>query len=885
MRKTNFSKGNELLRNNDIKEAINEYKKAVSENDFYCAYENLGYSYLLTGQYFKAVEALNNALRINNNSIYAKRSLKDLKFFNLPAIERLKVKNPPIVGHLKLKLLNLGFEEKASLELSEVASESEDSFIRFRAASELAVFFANEYTTESAEKSIYWCDKALEYSDITEHEISSLIILKSECFSLIGEEKAGKKIIEQYLNISNTDDLILAYSQYAENYHEKIDIINKVFVSNGTLPVSLNDSLGDKPYDRLCNLDGNATSVKVEDYCVSIIIPAYNAEDTLYTTLRGLQSQTWHNIEVLIVDDCSNDQTLKVANEFATKDSRFKVLQTPQNSGPYVARNIALKASKGDLITINDADDWSHCQKIELQAQHLIEHPEVLANMSNQARMTEDFNFYRRGNPGFYIQPNMSSLMFWKEKVVKTIGFWDSVRFAADSEFVQRLKLCFGSDKLIQLNTPPMSFQRQTEGSLTGSSSFGYHGFKMGARKVYEDFHKEYYKKSKKQKSISTFMEFPLTTRKFYAPSPMKPNKIVESVYDVIIASDFRLPGGTTMSNIEEIKAQHQAGLKTAIVHIPRYDMNPTRPLNPEIVNLIERGIVDFLVYGQKALCKTLIVRYPGVLQEVCKYLPVIEPERVVIVANQTPKKDYSEGGGIAYNIIDCNDQALALWGSSAEIYWAPIGPLVRNAMLEKHADDLKSIKLIDFNWVNIINLDEWKRAKAVDFNKSKIIICRHSRDSYLKWPAYAKDLLAVYPGENTPFNVRVLGGADVPKEILGGALPRNWKVTGFGRRSPKEFLEEKDVYVYFTHHDWIESFGRSIFEAMAVGLPVFLPYDYEPVFKEAAIYCEPQDVQSKILELMSSPDRYYKQVLTAQSYVENNFGYKNHIKRVKLNF
>lgn len=877
MKGTAFAKGNELLIRNNIEEAIKQYEKSLETSQLYFVYENLGYCHLLNKEYFKAAKAFRNSLKANKDAVYSKYNINKIKIFDLKPIEVRKGKNPTIVGHLKLKLLNLGFEEKASEELSDIATTSDDSFAAYRAAWELATFYANKTTVESAKKAIYWCNKAFQYSHIEDNEVNALTVLKSECLNFIEKKAEGKELIELRLKDTCSDDLTLAYSQYADDINNRIKIINQVYIDNGVSPIALDSKLGSKPYDWLCNIAVKPFSEKIDQHKVSIIIPAYNAEDTLITTLRGLQSQTWHNIEVLVVDDCSTDKTYGIAHEFAKEDKRFKVLQTHENSGPYVARNIALEASTGSLITINDADDWSHCQKIELQAQYLIEHSDVVATMSNQARMTEDFIFYRRGNAGFYIQPNMSSLMFWKESIVKAIGYWDSVRFAADSEFVQRLKLHFGPNKLVQLNTPPMSFQRQTEGSLTGSSSFGYHGFKMGARKIYEDIHKEFYKKNKK----SIFMEFPLNARKFFVPAPMKPHNNPENYYDVILASDFRLPGGTTMSNIEEIKAQYLAGLKTAVIHIPRYDMNPTRQLHPGLVSLIEQGMADLLVYGQTAKCKTLAVRYPGVLQENCKYIPEIIPEQVVIVANQTPQKDYSEGGDVAYNLEICNKRAVELWGSSAPVYWAPIGPLVRKAIVEKHIDEKNYIQLLNFDWVNIINPDEWKRSKRVNFQKKKITICRHSRDSYLKWPATPSELLAIYPGENSPFNIRVLGGADIPKEILGGALPKNWKVTGFGKRHPKEFLEEKDVYVYFTNPDWIESFGRSIFEAMAVGLPVFLPYDYEPVFKEAAIYCEPQDVQEKVTALMSSPEAYYKQAEAARLYINKYFSYKCHVDRL----
>lgn len=60
--------------------------------------------------------------------------------------------------------------------------------------------------------------------------------------------------------------------------------------------------------------------------------------------------------------------------------------------------------------------------------------PKLAANMSQQARATSELLFHRRGNPGHYVFDNMSSLMFRREPVLQKLGYWDSVRFGADSE-------------------------------------------------------------------------------------------------------------------------------------------------------------------------------------------------------------------------------------------------------------------------------------------------------------------------------------------------------------------------------------------------------------------------------------------------------------------
>src|SRR5699024_7475390 len=94
---------------------------------------------------------------------------------------------------------------------------------------------------------------------------------------------------------------------------------------------------------------------------------------------------------------------------------------------------------------------------------------------------------YRRGTRGKYIFSNMSSLLFRRQAIQEKLGYWDSVRFAADGEFKRRMIRVFGKQAVIDLQTGPLSLPLQSEDSLTASSAFGYHGAFVGVRKEYVD--------------------------------------------------------------------------------------------------------------------------------------------------------------------------------------------------------------------------------------------------------------------------------------------------------------------------------------------------------------------------------------------------------------
>jgi glycosyltransferase involved in cell wall biosynthesis len=97
---------------------------------------------------------------------------------------------------------------------------------------------------------------------------------------------------------------------------------------------------------------------------VSILIPAFNAENWIRDTMASAVEQTWRHKEVIVVDDGSSDRTLEIANSFASRT--VKVVTQP-NSGACGARNKALSLAQGSYIQWLDADDLLHREKIARQ--------------------------------------------------------------------------------------------------------------------------------------------------------------------------------------------------------------------------------------------------------------------------------------------------------------------------------------------------------------------------------------------------------------------------------------------------------------------------------------------------------------------------------------
>lgn len=787
-------------------------------------------------------------------------------------VEVARKKDRAQVQALRKKMLELGFIERASADLQACVDQDDNLYLRQLAAWELAVWNANQYSEEGARRCLELLDTVANGND-DPAALGRVEVLRAENRNLLGQRAEAAEGLESAISRLGPDaDFFLGLCGLEESVERRIELVNRAMQQTGLSPVHLDPEPARSLYDRLHGEVEADTDTQPTGVRVTVIVPAYNAGETIDTTLRALTAQTWGDLEIIVSDDCSNDGTCQIVEQWAARDARIRLLRGDLNSGPYVARNKALQLATGIFVTCNDADDWSHPRKIEIQARHLLDNPGVIANTSEQARVSEDLVFYRRGNPGYYIQANMSSLMFRRAEVLSQLGYWDSVRFAADSEFTRRIKKVYGRSAVVDIRSGPMSFQRQTEGSLTGSQVFGYHGFKMGARREYEAGFRRWHEGG------GSYIGFPLEERPFPVPDPMRLRRgggLRE--FDVIIVSDFRMPGGTTMSNAEEIKAQSRLGLRTGLVQMGRYDLNPDREVNPTITRLVDCDRVDWLVHGERARCRLMILRLPWILQEWQAYIPEINADHIVVAVNQTPRRDYIEGSPYIYHPQRCHGHLVRYFGQGGS--WRPIGPLVREALETRHADELEGIDFSPDNWTNIIDVSEWRRPMRPPPG-TRIRICRHSRDQYVKWPATPDELLQVYP-DSPRYEIHILGGADSAVKLLGGRRPAGWKVRDFGSIHPADFLARYDVFVYYTHPDLVESFGRVIFEAMAVGLPVFLPPVYEPVFREAAIYATPDEVQGRIEALMADNQAYDGQVRRALDFVERHFGFSSHAARV----
>ena len=110
----------------------------------------------------------------------------------------------------------------------------------------------------------------------------------------------------------------------------------------------------------------------MSNFRISVIIPCFNAEETIFRAIESAINQSLRPYEIIIIDDFSTDRSIHIIKgliERSRHNDEIKLVRNAQNSGPSISRNAGIQAAKGDWIAFLDADDYWHPQKLEIQMQ------------------------------------------------------------------------------------------------------------------------------------------------------------------------------------------------------------------------------------------------------------------------------------------------------------------------------------------------------------------------------------------------------------------------------------------------------------------------------------------------------------------------------------
>lgn len=231
---------------------------------------------------------------------------------------------------------------------------------------------------------------------------------------------------------------------------------------------------------------------------VSVIMTNYNCGDYIERAINSVLNQTHENLELLIIDDNSTDNSLSVITRIANKDSRIRVFKNIENRGTYWSKNSIIHKATGSFITNLDSDDYDLPHKLETQ---------VKAINNNRGAMVATC-LYNRLKPGSSTEIMKTAMgwasMMFRYEVFETLGHYDTIKFGGDSEFYDRVILHYGDNCVTRINEV-LQVATSREDGLTGVFPE-----RSSLRNEYTRLYQKWHKYNK-----DYYMSFPTTDRPF----------------------------------------------------------------------------------------------------------------------------------------------------------------------------------------------------------------------------------------------------------------------------------------------------------------------------------------------------------------------------------
>jgi glycosyltransferase involved in cell wall biosynthesis len=229
---------------------------------------------------------------------------------------------------------------------------------------------------------------------------------------------------------------------------------------------------------------------------VSVMMPCFNAEQTLPMALASLRAQTHRNWEAVVVDDGSGDRTWELLQAFG--DTRLRVERFGRNRGRGAARQRCLEMAQGSFLSFLDADDWLFPWKLALQVALMEQHPEVVvvsgATVITDAR-GQAVGLTRTGlgrgdgiSIGLFAYPGPPPLSFppcmVRMDAAKRAGFNPDFRRSQDSDFLIRVML----GRRYAVSPEPVYAYSQAEAASLEKTLEGYR-FRLRCYRQYRESH------------------------------------------------------------------------------------------------------------------------------------------------------------------------------------------------------------------------------------------------------------------------------------------------------------------------------------------------------------------------------------------------------------
>lgn len=427
----------------------------------------------------------------------------------------------------------------------------------------------------------------------------------------------------------------LEHPRFGGSFDAMLGLLNEPYRRLGIEVVTL-DAEAESPFHRL---QAEPQAAAPAGPLVTVIMTCWCPGVEIFTAVRSIIHQTYQNWELIITDDASpvGVDVESVLEQVAALDPRIRIVRNDTNAGTYVRRNEAIQMAQGEFVTVQDSDDWSHPHRLEVQVGDLRENPTRLANTVHAARVTEEFSVIsNRGARLFVAEP---SLMFRREPVIAAVGYYDSIRKSADTEFRKRLEAATKRPIPALLPGAPLKLMLADSTSLSGAD-FGTNIWNHADRLTYWSATHRYLQRIQSG-AHDPFLPFPQTLRAFHAPQAWSSGAQAPEEFDVIMVLDGRESAERADFHdtvAQELQTASASGLRVALLQSDSLT-GPQRAMAffpPALQAFVDSGAIARIGSGVGHTAKVVVVRHAGAAQGHPAERLEISTQRVVIVEDAT---------------------------------------------------------------------------------------------------------------------------------------------------------------------------------------------------------------------------------------------------------
>ncbi|HKY58624.1 MAG TPA: glycosyltransferase family 2 protein [Aeromicrobium sp.] len=631
-------------------------------------------------------------------------------------------------------------------------------------------------------------------------------------------------------------------------------LFNRRFEQFGMLPVAVPDGPGE-PFDRV-TVDVPDDRRISDGPVVTVIMSTFKPDRSFRTAVRSLIDQTWQNLEILVIDDCSPAEYDDLLAEVTALDPRIQLIRMPVNGGTYRIRNEGIRRSRGEFVTFQDSDDWAHPERIARQIAPLLEHPprqlsaggtptglvathcRCVRVFPNLSTLNVGMNSFRRCAP---------STMFRKDVVIAALGGYDETRKEADNEFYERVRVVFGEGANLDLPDVMVLYQLTADSLSRDEYRFAWqHGARAGYIQARRYWHRQIAAGRE-----SPFLD-PAGPRRIHAPQRvLTGHDLGPANCDVLWISDWRDGLSRYDGQIGLVEATVAAGLSTLAGHTTTIrNANRDRvPLRDDILRLQAAGTTRLIVWSEPTHARLCVVTDPELLNLTRRPENVaITADRLVIAAPHPPSAPV--GGWLTYDPVVVEANAQRMFGVAVE--WLPASASIAQELRQRGATTVLEPA--------VLAVAPEVRERPYDGARggSSLIVGTAALDPRRRDRPSVGELAARLPVAG--FDVRVLDARfaarqqDRPRALAPTwvALDEGIELTGF--------LRQLDVFAPIPTRTSGPSLPWPIFQALACGAVVVADPALESFLGDAAIYAAAGEVEVVLKELANTPGRLDEQ-------------------------